>query len=108
MNLIILTLGLIFGNGTVSCSECAAELLAMQNAQAIYDAAYDNAQDALDAYFTNPTQENYDAWVAAAAVLVVSETALTNAQQAYADCMLENGGGPIEDDLLRTTVSILE
>ncbi|MEM7559644.1 MAG: hypothetical protein AAF394_11025 [Planctomycetota bacterium] len=106
----VLSLGLILSNFTSesACSDCAYEYGFLQGAQAAYDQALIDEQDAYLAYLLDPTPYNLGVWEAELSDLNLAQDVLDDAQQAYADCLLGNGGGPIEDELLSSTVSILE
>ena len=110
MNLLVLSLTLILGSfeSAAVCAGCAYEYGALEGARATYAQAVIDKQVAYLAYLFDPTPYNYGVWVAAGNHLDHAEDAVDNAEAAYTDCLLENSGGPIEDELLSTTVSILE
>lgn len=109
MKLAILLLGVILSNGDPTvCTDCEAEQAAFAAADQAYADAENAAIDAAYEYMMDQTPENYGYYLAALDAVDLAEQLRDDAQQAYLDCILQNGGGPIEDELLSTTVSILE
>ena len=88
-------LGSLSAPEPVFCADCAEEAVALASAEAAYQAAASQLNDALYAYYLNPTPQN-------AAALAAAEAAYNAAVDALADAEYEF------DDCFSSTTSILE